>query len=573
MKSIENDRQLALSGHNPFETEHSFYNKEKKSGDIDVTVVVPDFYHVALPNLGHQMVEHQLTQANGFHADRSYLNHDYSLLKEQPDSKPEIVFVSMSYEGSYIRSVRMLDLMGIPLRRRERSEQDPLVIFGGWSVSRNPLPLFDLADVICIGDSEHSIESITSLYKQYRGNKVAFFEAISKEQGLIIPSRYQVATQNGYLSEWKANNASPVIHPSKSTILPHSWYLSSETDYNDIGYYEGKTFFSMEIVDACASKCAFCASGFKEKNRDIQDPKILADLAEWAAHQGADLTKLFFPANSSAEATKAIMRELIHRGLSPRVGSAKAEKIDLEYIQLVGQSGQEKIAFAPETGDYDLRKHLGKPGMTNEVLENVIKASIDAGIPNLDFYLILNLPGEAPDSFKKSIDMLGQFHHLATSRGLKGRVRVSTPNFFPKAWTPFQYAESGSIDTYSEKVATLNTELGGLIAISTMQGSVDLLSQNIMSRGGIEVGELLIEVYSQLQAREQQAGQYTLDTFEDWRAALTALHLDENTYFSSKDSTQPLPWHHIHLNQKFGLGSVQKVWEVFKGKRSLFMID
>src|SRR5690606_26927439 len=124
------------------------------------------------------------------------------------------------------------------------------------------------------------------------------------------------------------------------------------------------------------------------KHRDIQDPLAIADLAEWAAKQGADLTKLFFPANSSAEATKAIMRKLIHRGLSPRVGSAKAEKIDHEYIQLVGLSGQEKIAFAPETGDYELRKHLGKPGMTNEVLENVIKASVDAGIPNLDFYLI-----------------------------------------------------------------------------------------------------------------------------------------------------------------------------------------
>src|SRR5260370_24562961 len=177
-------------------------------------------------------------------------------------------------------------------------------------------------------------------------------------------------------------------------------------------------------------------------------------------------------------------------------------------MELIGQSGQEKIAFAPETGDYELRKRLGKPGMTNQVLENVIVVSVDAGIPNLDFYTIMNVPGEASDSFQKTIDMLGEFYHLAKSRGLSGRVRMSAPNFFPKAGTPFQYAASGEIDPYLERVARLERDLGDAIKVSSMKGDVDLLSQNIMSRGAVETANLLIAVHEKLKAREAATGSY-----------------------------------------------------------------
>ena len=62
MKSLENDRELTPRSDNPFDTEIRLYEREFNPSDIKVTVVVPDFYHVALPNVGHQMVEYQLNQ-------------------------------------------------------------------------------------------------------------------------------------------------------------------------------------------------------------------------------------------------------------------------------------------------------------------------------------------------------------------------------------------------------------------------------------------------------------------------------------------------------------------------------
>lgn len=573
MQSIEHGKGLAFSANkDPFEHEIALYEKEERSSDIPVTIIVPDFYRIGMPNLGHQMVEHQFNQAHGFFADRTYFSDEYGLAKEKPNKKPEIIIISMSYEGSYIRALRALDLLGCPLDKRDRKEDDPLVIVGGWSVSKNPLPLFEMADVIGIGDSEHQVEALTKAYRKNRDSREEFYDEVSSTQGIIIPSRYDIATQDGYLTKWEAKNAPVEIYPNESGLLPHSWYLSGETDYNTIGHYDGKTFFSMEIVDACASKCLYCASGYKNMNRDIQDPKMLGDLGEWAKGNGADLVKLFFPANSSVPATKDIMRELMARGLQPRVGSAKAEYLDREYIELVGKSGQEKIAFAPETGDYELRKRLGKPGMTNDVLRNVITASVESGIPNLDLYFVMNFPGEAPDSFAKTVDLVGEFHDLTQKLGMPGNVRVAMPNFFPKAGTPFQYAASGGLDVYPEKIAQLEKSVGDKLSITTMKGSVDLLSQNIMSRGGNEAGKIMQEVYRKLKRAEQETGQFTPDTVEDWRQAMTTLGIDESIYFSEKDPQKPLPWEHIHMN-RIDPNSLRRAWELFKQRRAVFIIS
>lgn len=568
MRSIENDRELNPVSQNPFATEISLYEKNRNAGDIPVAVSVPDFYPVAFPNIGHQIIEKRVNDMQDYFAYRCYLSTDYKILRES-QIPPELVLISMSYEGSYIRALRVLDQLGIPLEANKRTEEDPVVVFGGRAVSINPLPLFDTADVIGIGDGEELIVEICDAFRAARTCRGKLFELLNGKRGIVIPSRYHVETEGGYLKTWEPKNAPLDIEPNRGSSFPHSWYLSSETDYNDIGYYEGKTFFSMEIVKACVSKCLFCAEGFNNgRMRFTDDTDNIKKLGGWAKDKGADLVKLFFPANSTVETTKNIVRSLLDLGLQPRVGSAKAEKIDREYIDLVGKSGQEKIAFAPETGDYELRKKLGKPGMTNEVLDTVITNALEAGIPNVDFYFIMNLPGEYPESFQRTLDLIGHFRDLTKRLGMKGRMRMSAPNFFPKAWTPFQYAPSGDINLYNDKIHMIEAAHGEGIKVSNMQGNVDLLSQNIMSRGGNEVGSLLRRVYERQKEREARTGQFTPDTFEDWREALQELGLSEEQYFSAKEGDLPLPWHHIRMHNS--VDSLRKAWGVFKG-RTIFL--
>lgn len=564
IRSIDDDRELLPPSKNPFERETALYEKNQEPGDIPALVAVPDFYHVGLPNIGHQIVEHQINEIRGFFAFRGYLDLSYNLLLEKP-VPPEILFLSMSYEGSYIRSLRVLDKLGIPLQAKDRSVSDPLVVYGGRAVSMNPVPLFDTADIIGIGDSQNLVQSICSAYKEAGKSRRKMFDLLAGQKGVCIPSRYNVETKDGYLTRWEPIDAPADIYPNRANFFPHSWYLSSETDYNEVNYYRDQTVFAMEIVKACASKCLFCAEGFNNGERRFTgDVPDIVEKGRWSKENGAHLIKLFFPANATVEVTKSILQGLMAEGLKPRVGSAKAEYLDSEYIELVGKAGQEKIAFAPETGDEELRKLLGKPGMTNEILDNVITQSIRAGIPNIDLYFIMNLPGETMQSFPKTIELIGRFRDLCSQLGLDGRLRLSAPNFFPKAWTPFQYAASGEIPQYIEKIEAMKKHFGDKVHVSNMLGSVDLLSQNVMSRGGYEAGGLLRNVYQRLRNREDQTGTFTPDTIHDWEQAMHDESIDQRQYFSEKDTDKPLPWHHIKMHSN--LSFLLKAWQVF-GKR------
>lgn len=82
---------------------------------------------------------------------------------------------------------------------------------------------------------------------------------------------------------------------------------------------------------------------------------------------------------------------------------------------------------------------------------------------------------------------------------------------------------------------------------------------------------MMIEVYKKLKQRESTTGQYAPDTFSDWREALSAMGIDERTYFDERSTDNPLPWHHIHMSD-IRLDSLIKVWSVFKDKRSLFVL-
>ena len=112
MRSLEHDRPLAVGPGDPFARETRLYEKRRRAGDIAVAVCVPDPYRIAQPNLGHQHLEYLINQVDGFFAYRVYLGDDGQLVRESRET-PGLVLLSMSYEGSYIRALRILDQGGI----------------------------------------------------------------------------------------------------------------------------------------------------------------------------------------------------------------------------------------------------------------------------------------------------------------------------------------------------------------------------------------------------------------------------------------------------------------------------
>ena len=61
--------------------------------------------------------------------------------------------ITIQYEMCYTNILQVLDLAGIPLHAKDRTEEDPIVI-GGGPCAYNPEPIAEFFDLFYIGEGE-----------------------------------------------------------------------------------------------------------------------------------------------------------------------------------------------------------------------------------------------------------------------------------------------------------------------------------------------------------------------------------------------------------------------------------
>ncbi|MEM4901358.1 MAG: hypothetical protein QXL53_05025, partial [Acidilobaceae archaeon] len=127
-----------------------------------VALAYPSEERVALSSLAYFIITGILEEM-GLGVRRYYLENREIKISERYRGSPKsntAILVSLPYELMYGDMVRMLDLMGIPVFRSSRGDQDPIIIAGGPAVTANPLPVFDIVDAILIGEFEPIAESL-----------------------------------------------------------------------------------------------------------------------------------------------------------------------------------------------------------------------------------------------------------------------------------------------------------------------------------------------------------------------------------------------------------------------------
>ena len=89
----------------------------------------------------------------------------FSLESSLPVRDFDLVGFSLAYEMTYTTVLDMLDLAGIPVFARDRTDDDPIVIAGGHCAT-NPEPMADFIDAFVIGDGE---EVVLDIVRALRG--------------------------------------------------------------------------------------------------------------------------------------------------------------------------------------------------------------------------------------------------------------------------------------------------------------------------------------------------------------------------------------------------------------------
>src|SRR5262245_57640657 len=102
-----------------------------------------------------------------------------SLESQTPVRDFDVIAFSISFETDYVNMVRMLQMSGVPVWSKDRTERDPLIVMGGAASFLNPEPIAEFTDLIGVGEGEILGPKLVD----------AIFDAESKDELLLKLAR------------------------------------------------------------------------------------------------------------------------------------------------------------------------------------------------------------------------------------------------------------------------------------------------------------------------------------------------------------------------------------------------
>lgn len=437
-----------------------------------VAVVYPSTRSVALSSLAYHMLVGMLEE-RGVGVRRYFLENGEVVEARRYRAglgSNKVLFVSLPYELMYVDFIKVLEVTGVPVLRELRGEEHPIVIVGGPAVTANPLPLYDIADAILVGELEPVMDDLVDAIT--RDGRSSVLRALSDIKGMLVPGYSSYPVERVYVKD-----------------LDSAWYPVKQELPEDVEPVWGRAFL-LETTRGCARGCRFCMEGFifrPKRDRSLQTLKRLLDEGVKVNRVSkVSFYSLIFFDNPAAD---GILEYAISMGLEVSVPSIRAETLTVERAKLIAEGGQRTITIAPETGSCVIAKAILKPigpVLTMKAVEN----ALDGGIRNIKLYLMTGFPGETEEDVIDTINMVLEVTKIVRRRG--GVVKVTLNPLMPKPVTPLQWL-GFDISNVKARLELIEKELSKAgVEVSTF--NVDwALAEVVIGRSGREMGRVLVE--------------------------------------------------------------------------------
>ena len=178
-------------------------------GMVRFAMCFPDVYEIGMSHLGIQILYDMFNRYDDVWCERVYspwLDLDkimrekkiplFALESQEPVKNFDFLGITLQYEMCYTNVLQVLDLSGIPLLAKDRTEEDPIVI-GGGPCSYNPEPIAEFFDLFYIGEGETAYRKLLDVYKEVKekgGSRQEFLLRAAREvPGMYVPSLYEVS--------------------------------------------------------------------------------------------------------------------------------------------------------------------------------------------------------------------------------------------------------------------------------------------------------------------------------------------------------------------------------------------
>jgi radical SAM superfamily enzyme YgiQ (UPF0313 family) len=509
----------------------------RRAGSFRIALAYPNLYFVGMSNLGFQGVYQMLNAHPDVVCERAFLPDDVDaedlVRGGHPlvslDSGAELrsfhaLAFSVSFENDYVHVLRMLRLAGIPLRAKDRRQDDPIVILGGAAMFLNPEPLTPFADLIAVGEGEALVPRMLDALVGAADPRGAL-DQLHEKDGFYVPSRHTVRYHpDGTVAAY--DGPGPAVRqrgwPDKMA-LPQSVILTPHTEMS--------MKFMVEISRGCPCMCRFCWAGYNYLPVRGFSRKAIVDRAR-EVRAFTNKIGLVSTAVCDHPEIDGIVDDLAGLGYQVSVASLRLDDLTPEFVLKLVDTGVQGLTLAPECGSDRMRRILNKQFSNDDILE---RASwiFENGIRNLKLYYMVGLPWEEHSDVEAIVTLTEQIRErmlaVGRPRGSVGRLHPSVNPFVPKPGTPYQWLPMESPKETDRKLQYLRKAFGKMPNVDAILKSARTgVSQSILALADRRVADAL-----EISAVEGV----------DMKRAMKAAGLDPAFYlFRERGNDEVLPW-------------------------------
>lgn len=541
--------------------------KDKDKVDVRFAFCFPDTYEVGMSHLGMKILYGLKNARENWWCERVFMpEEDYNKLMRENDiplyalesldpiKDFDFIGFTLMYELSYNNVLEMLDLAGVPVLAKDRTELTPLVIAGG-PCACNPEPMADFFDLFILGEGEEVNVELLELYermKPLKPTKQEFLREAAKLEGVYVPSFYDVDyNEDGTVKSITPNVPEAPARVKKRVIK----------DFDKVYYPEGFVVpFTqivhdravVEVLRGCIRGCRFCQAGFiyrpfREKSIDTIKNETKS-LCEQTGYEEVSLSSL---STSDYTEINKLLENLVEYTDGEQINlSLPSLRIDnfseelLEKIKSVRKSG---LTFAPEAGTQRLRDVINK-NITEEEIMRTCRTAFEGGYSTVKLYFMLGLPEETLEDVEgiaklaqKVLDLY--YETPKEKRGKSVQISVSTATFVPKPFTPFEFEPQATPEEIKEKQEHLFKSLTSRkIRLSTHQSYTSIL-EAVLARGDRRLGKA---IYTAWKKGCYLDGWHEHFKADKWQEAFEECGLDTSFYAHRRRSYDEIaPWSHL----------------------------